>query len=263
MVCPPLLWSIYFLKSLKFSSVFDIPHSNSMKLFFFYCLCVFLISWKAGEMSEGQRWRWGLRETFLGVLLCTTRLIVVPMYENTLSIYFYFLHAHPIFTFWDVFVWTSNRGLSTRKSKYIFCLISSSQALELCTFSNLEKRLKIHHPNRFVLIVKCILHLRPSPWAGTVVAVVVGLCLLTLSLIYSELVIPFAQVTASLSAGFCLALQRWRAAVLVLAKKHTLRRADPGGLGLCAPVWRGQSRVHAEAQHTLPTERRRARRRLR
>ena len=147
---------------------------------------MFLISWKAGEMSEGQRWRWGLRETFLGVLLCTTRLIAVPKYESTLRIYFYFLHAHPIFTFWDVFVWISNRGLSTRKSKYIFCLISSSQALEFCTFSNLEKRLKIHHPSRFVLIVKCILHLCPATWAGTVVADVVGLCPLKLSLIYQS-----------------------------------------------------------------------------
>ena len=58
--------------------------------------------------------------------------------------------------------------------------------VRFCTFSNLEKRLKIHHPSRFVLIVKCILHLCPATWAGTVVADVVGLCPLKLSLIYQS-----------------------------------------------------------------------------
>ena len=82
-----------------------------------------------------------------------------------------------------------------------------------------------------------------SRWCGWFVSAEVILDL-------SELVIPFAQVTASLSTVFCLALQRWRAAFLVWAKKQTLRRADLGGLGLCPCVARSEQSAHGDAAHT-------------
>lgn len=67
----------------------------------------------------------------------------------------------------------------------------------------------------------------------------------------SELGILFALVTALLSIVFCLALQRWRAAFLVLAKKQALRRAALGGLEPCLPLG-GEVRASArgDAAHT-------------